>query len=169
LEFLHRDRTDPRPEFARTLWEAIRDAGTVCYYSSYEKSILKALAASGVPFADKSLKKLDTAGLDLEKVVKEHVYLPEFYGRTSIKKVYPALVPSAGYSDLQIQDGDMAAVEFRRMLSPATTPEEAGKIARALLDYCGRDTLAMVEVFEALSRLAASPSSPNPDSYEVSR
>lgn len=167
FEFLNRDGTDPRPEFARTLWEAVRDAGTVCYYSSYEKSILKALAAADVPFAAQALEKLETAGLDLEKVVKDTVYLPEFYGRTSIKKVYPALVPSAGYQDLAIQDGDMAAVEFRRMVSPATTPEEADKIARALLDYCGRDTLAMVEVFEALRRLSASPSSPNPDSYEV--
>jgi hypothetical protein len=161
MEFLHRSGTDPRPEFARTLWEAIRDAGTVLYYSSYEKSILKGLAGDDVPCAALALQVVEERGLDLEKVVRENVYLPEFLGRTSIKRVYPALVPGGGYRGLAIQDGETAAAEFRRMLSPATTSVESQRIASDLLTYCERDTLAMLEVFRALEKLAGTPSSPD--------
>ncbi len=160
-EFLHRDKSDPRPEFARSLWQALSGAGTVFYYSSYEKSILKGLAADDVPCAALALQAIEELGVDLEKVVKEHVYLSEFFGRTSIKKVYPALVPGGGYAGLAIQDGETAASEFRRMLSPATTELESQRIATELLQYCERDTLAMLEVFRALEHLAMTPSSPN--------
>jgi hypothetical protein len=161
-EFLHRDRSDPREAFSRSLYEAIKDAGTVCTYSSYEQSILKNLNSDGTPLASEALQVLMERGLDLEKVVRDRVYLPEFHGRTSIKKVYPALVPEATYRDLSIQDGDTAAAEFRRMVSPATTADQVERIATDLLAYCGRDTQAMVEVFQALQRLALSPSGPNP-------
>lgn len=160
MEYLHRTKTDPREEFVATLWEAIEGAGTVAYYSSYEKSILRALTKDGVPFAQLSLDLIERQGLDLEKVVREHVYLPEFMGRTSIKKVYPALVPGAGYRGLAIQDGETAAAEYRRMFSAATSVFNAQSIASDLLQYCERDTLAMVEVFRALQDLAKHPSRP---------
>jgi predicted RecB family nuclease len=159
-EFLHRGRDDPRPEFVRTLWEAVKDAGSICYYSSYEKSRLAELAHDGLPFASETLEAITERGIDLEKVVAEHVYLPEFLGKTSIKRVYPALVPTGGYQGLAISDGDTAAAEFRRMLSPATTPQQADLIAADLLRYCERDTQAMLDVFLAMMELSRSPSSP---------
>jgi predicted RecB family nuclease len=160
LEFLHREKSDPRGEFARTLIEALQGAGTVAFYSSYEKSILRGLAKDGTPFAQESLDLIEQKGLDLEKVVREHVYLPDFMGRTSIKKVYPALVQGEGYRGLAIQDGETAAAEYKRMFSSATTPYQAQAIASDLLQYCERDTLAMVEVFRALCEIAKHPSSP---------
>lgn len=147
---------DPREAFAQSLWEAVKDAASVVHYASYEKSILKSLVAAGIPLATDLLELFEESGVDLERIVRDHVYLAEFRGKTSIKRVYPALVPAGGYRDLTIQDGDHAAAEYKRILSPATTDEEKRRVGAELLAYCERDTLAMVEVFEALQRLANS-------------
>jgi hypothetical protein len=159
-EFLHADSTDPRPRFAESLMDALQGAGTILHYATYERTILKLLVSRGIPHASELLALLDAKGLDLERVVKDHVYLAEFYGKTSIKRVYPALVPDGGYKDLDIQGGDHAASEYVRMQSPATTETERRRIARSLLAYCERDTLAMVQVFDALVRLSGAPTSP---------
>jgi hypothetical protein len=70
------------------------------------------------------------------------------------------LVPSGGYRDLNVKDGDHAAAEYKRMISVATTATEKERIANDLLAYCERDTLAMLEVFQALRDLSRHPSSP---------
>lgn len=160
-EFLHPDPTDPRGAFAASLWEGLQGIETIVHYASYERTILARLAEAGVPFAAECLEAIKDRGVDLEKIVLAHVYLEEFRGRSSIKRVYPALVPGAGYGDLEVQDGDHAAVEYRRMFSSATTPEIKSQIVRSLLDYCERDTQAMVEVFQALKQLALTPSHPD--------
>ncbi len=159
-EFLHQEDGDPRGRFAESLWDAIQGAGTIVHYASYEKSILKRLAAQGLAFAQDLVDLFEARGVDLEKIVREHVYIPEFRGKTSIKRVYPALVPGAGYGDLQIQGGELAAAEFLRMNSRATTDIERRKIAQSLLAYCERDTQAMVDVYLALVELARTPSGP---------
>ena len=159
MEFLQTECGDPRGEFVRTLWEAVKDAGTVLHYSHFEKTRLKQLVEQGVPLAELALAQIEQRGVDLERIVIDHVYLEEFRGKSSIKAVYPALVPDSGYKDLEIQGGEQAAAEYRRMFSPATTESEARRIARDLLAYCERDTLAMLEVFKALRALAKTPSS----------
>jgi predicted RecB family nuclease len=153
-EFLHEQEGDPRTAFLETLWELINGAGTVLYYTAYEVSRLKDLAGSGFDLAELALAKIQKDGADLAKIVEQNVYLPEFRGSNSIKRVYPALVPSGGYGDLEIQDGELAAIEYKRMRSAATTPDEARRVAAQLRAYCERDTWAMVEVFDALKKLS---------------
>jgi hypothetical protein len=145
---------DPRRGFCERLWETLAGAETIVHYAAYEKTILKLLVAANVPHSRELAALFDKKGLDLERVVKEHVYLAEFMGKTSIKRVYPALVPHSGYGDLDIKDGDHAAAEYRRMTSAATTVETKRAIAQSLKLYCHRDTQAMVEVFRALIALS---------------
>ena len=153
-EFLYEQDGDPRTAFLESLWELINGAGTVLYYTAYEVSRLKDLAGSGFDLAELALAKIQKDGADLAKIVEQNVYLPGFRGSYSIKKVYPALVPSGGYGDLDIQDGELAALEYKRMRSAATTPLEARRVAAQLRAYCERDTWAMVEVFHALKKLS---------------
>jgi len=87
---------------------------------------------------------------DLHALVKKHVYYPEFHGSFSLKSVLPALVPSMGYDELAIQDGNLASIEYLRMLHPDTPGEEREKIKESLLEYCGNDTLGMVKIREEL-------------------
>jgi hypothetical protein len=83
-------------------------------------------------------------------VVKKHYYHPEFHGSFSLKAVLPAVVPSMAYENLEIQEGQMASLQYLRMIDPATTSEEKEKIKKDLLTYCAQDTMAMVRIREEL-------------------
>ena len=87
---------------------------------------------------------------DLHPVIKEHYYHPAFGGSYSIKAVLPAVVPAMGYDDLLIREGGQAASEYYRMIFVEEDWIEQSKIRDALLQYCARDTMAMLELRRAL-------------------
>src|SRR6185312_6373813 len=91
---------------------------------------------------------------DLLPVIKSHYYHPAFHGSYSIKSVLPAVVPSLGYGDLTIQEGGQAAAEYYRMVFLENDWVERDSIREALLRYCERDTLAMVELRRVLREKA---------------
>jgi hypothetical protein len=153
-EYLHSDAFDPRPEFCRTLWDAVKNAKTLVIYSAFETTQVRKMAEAGIPFAAELLAKLENDTVDLEKIVANHVCLEEFRFRTSIKTVLPALVPTMSYKGMAIADGTAAMTEFRRMIDPTTDPVRAAQIRTDLLAYCKQDTLAMVEIYRALRRMA---------------
>ena len=75
------------------------------------------------------------------------------HGSFSIKKVLPALFPDdpeLDYHNLTggVQNGGDAMTIYPKM--GKMTPEEREETRRALLDYCGLDTYAMVKVWEKL-------------------
>lgn len=153
LEFLAPAGGDPRAAFTETLLSAIQDAGTVLYYSPYEPATVEGLVQANIPLARAVQEHLVERGVDLLEIVQQHIYLPEFKGRYSIKKVLPALVPGFDYADLEIGDGELAALTYCRMLL-GEHPDPEGAF-EALRRYCQRDTEAMVRVFEAMRSLAA--------------
>lgn len=154
-EFLYRGAEDPRPAFATSLLECLEPAAMIAIYSSYEKSIVKALDHQGVPHADELQKILSERVVDFRRVVEDHVYLRQFHGSFSLKSVLPALSPEHNYDDLNIRDGEAAAAEYKRMIAATTPQEESERIARDLLAYCKRDTEAMVVLLNALRRLVS--------------
>ncbi|MGH2396646.1 MAG: hypothetical protein ACRDFW_06590, partial [bacterium] len=67
-----------------------------------------------------------------------------------------AVVPSLDYGDLAIQEGGVAAQQYYRMVFQETDWVEKMRIRDALLTYCARDTLAMLELRKALLTKALS-------------
>jgi hypothetical protein len=65
-------------------------------------------------------------------------------------------VPELTYDDLVIVDGMVASVEIARLLFVAQkiAPEERDRVRKDLLNYCERDTWAMVKVLEKLRELS---------------
>jgi hypothetical protein len=59
-----------------------------------------------------------------------------------------------GYDDLAIKEGGHAASQYYRMVFVETDWVERANIQEALLAYCKRDTLAMVELRRALKEKA---------------
>ncbi|MFH1560802.1 MAG: DUF2779 domain-containing protein [Chloroflexota bacterium] len=151
--FLHDGSGDPRETFSRSLLDAIGPEGTILVYSSYEQTIIKQLASDFPQYKERLLALPDRL-LDLLALVRAHCYHPDFHGSYSIKAVLPALVPDMSYSDLEIQDGSIASIYFTRMIAQETQAHEREKIRNALLDYCERDTLAMVRVLAALQSMS---------------
>ncbi len=153
-EYLCADQRDPREELARTLLGSVGQKGSICVYSGYERRILTELADAFPKFRPE-LKQVIERLWDLLPVIRAHYYHPGFNGSYSMKAVLPALVPALHYGDLKIQEGAMASLQYYRMIFEVTEAAEKGCIRRALLEYCKRDTLAMVELRKVLDAKAA--------------
>lgn len=80
---------------------------------------------------------------------KKYYYTKEMQGRSSIKKVLPALVPELSYSDLDIQEGGTASATFLAM-HKGEYEGDYDITRQQLLDYCKLDTYAMVKILEKL-------------------
>lgn len=154
-EFLHAEGTDPRKPLAEALLDSLGSKGSICVYSPYEKSVIEQLAEV-LPEWRVALRALVKRLWDLHPIVRDHYYHPDFDGSYSLKEVLPALVPSLGYSDLGIQEGGHAAREYYRMVFVESDWIERARIQEALLAYCKRDTLALVELRRMLGEKAKS-------------
>ena len=154
LGWLAEGPQDARPELARVMVEATQSADRIVTYSGFEKTRVRALQKA-VPELEAELIDLEAKLIDLLPVVKNFVYHPDFEGSFSIKYVLQPLVPELSYNDLVIVDGLVASVEIARLLFIAgrIPPEERDRIRQDLLDYCERDTWAMVKLLEALRGL----------------
>ena len=97
-------------------------------------------------------------------MIRTSVYHPDFLGSFSIKYVLNPLVPELTYDDLVIVDGLTASVEIARLLFVAHKIDrgERDRIRRDLLEYCERDTWAMVRLLARLRELAREPDGAEP-------
>jgi len=154
-EYLAAGPKDCRPELARAMVDATKHAEKVATYSAFEKTRIRGLQEA-VPELRAELEALEGKLLDLLPVVRENVYHPDFLGSFSLKYVLHPLVPELTYDDLVIVDGLVASVEIARLLFVAgkIPPKEHGRVRQDLLNYCERDTWAMVKVLEKLRELA---------------
>jgi len=75
---------------------------------------------------------------------------PKFAGSYSIKNVLPALVPGMTYEGMEVADGTDAGLAWESLVRGGLGQVERNRIRRALLEYCGQDTLAMVKLVEKL-------------------
>jgi hypothetical protein len=157
-EYLAEGPKDCRPELAQSMVDATKRAEKVVTYSHFEKTKIQGLQKA-VPHLHAELEELEGKLVDLLPVVRENVYHPEFLGSFSLKYVLSPLVPELTYSDLVIVDGLVASVEIARLLFVAgkIPKEEHARVRQDLLNYCERDTWAMVKVLEKLRELASTP------------
>ena len=148
-EFLADGDGDPRERFVISLLESVPPAGSLIAYSSYEVTRLRALAGLFPKYEGPLLRLCDRV-VDLMRIVRTEYYHPEFRGSFSIKSVLPALVPELAYDDLEISEGNAAAASYERLIAGDVPESEVAFVREALLEYCKRDTEAMVRVYESL-------------------
>ena len=156
FEFLAKDTNDPRREFITSLCPVLGESGSIVVYSAFESQRLSELAAWLPEFAER-IKKIQRRLWDMLPVVRNHVYHPKFAGSYSIKNVLPALAPGMTYEGMEVADGTDAGLAWESILRGNLDQTEREKVQKALLDYCGQDTLALIEVLESL-RLAGTRS-----------
>ena len=58
----------------------------------------------------------------------------------------PTIAPDLDYADLQIGNGSDAQLGYLCAISPGTSATEQLRLRQQLLDYCERDTLAMLRL-----------------------
>jgi hypothetical protein len=155
LEFLATDTGDPRAAFISALCDALGDRGSiVVYHQQFEFQRLSELASWLPEFAGR-VEKIQRRLWDLLPIVRNQVYHPAFAGSYSLKSVLPALVPEMTYQGMEVADGQDAGLEWERLIRGGLDQAESERIRKALLDYCGQDTLALARLFQCLTKIIA--------------
>jgi predicted RecB family nuclease len=154
FEFLATDRSDPRGAFISSLCNALGDRGSiVVYHQQFESQRLSDLA-SWLPEFSGRITEIQQRLWDLLPVVRDHVYHPAFGGSFSLKSVLPALVPDLSYSGMEVGDGQAAGIAWESLVRGGLDRDDHARIRKALLDYCGLDTLGMVGLVEKFHRVS---------------
>jgi predicted RecB family nuclease len=152
-EYLCEEDKDPRKEFTQSLLSALGRKGSIVTYTNYEAGIIKRLGME-LPEYRNQLHTLLGRIKDLHRTIGKKYYHPAFHGSFSLKSVLPAILPAMGYEKLEIQEGQLAALRYLKMIDPSILRDEKEKIKIDLLTYCGHDTLAMLRIREELLRLS---------------
>jgi hypothetical protein len=150
-EFIHREKTDPRPLLTERLLSVLAGPGTVVAYSPFEVTRLKELAEA-LPDNAAAIADVQDRLFDLAKVIGRYVQHPDFHGSASLKRVLPALVEDLSYEGLAVSNGEVAMLRYGEAVWGDLPEVERAAIFEDLLRYCAVDTLGMVRVFQELER-----------------
>ena len=155
-EYLAEGPKDARPPLVEAMIKATAQADRVVMYTAFEKTRIREMQQAVPQLADE-LAALQAKLVDLHPVMRNCVYHPGFNGSYSLKEILTPLVPELTYSDLVIVDGRVASVEIARLLFVAgrIPRHEHDRVRKDLLNYCERDTWAMVKLLEKLEELTS--------------
>jgi len=154
VEYLATDKSDPRPAFISALCDALGDRGSVVvYHQQFESQRLSDLA-SWLPQFSGRIKKIQQRLWDLLPIIRDHIYHPAFGGSFSLKSVLPALVPEMTYEGMEVAEGRAAGLAWESLVSGTVDGIDRDRIRKALLDYCGQDTLGMIKLVETLQHFS---------------
>jgi len=159
-EFLAEENGDPRRMMAEKLVNDIpKGVCVIAYNISFEKGRLEELAEL-YPDLKEHLLNIAENLIDLEIPFKKRWYYKrEMKGKSSIKKVLPALFPNdpnLNYANLPgVQNGQQAKEMFLKLRD--MSDEERLEQRSYMLQYCALDTFAMVKVWEALLQVVDDP------------
>jgi hypothetical protein len=148
-EFLATDRSDPRRELITSLCGALGESSSIVVYAAFEQQRLADLAA-WLPEFEGRIKKIQQRLSDLLPVVRNHVYHSAFAGSFSLKAVLPALVPEMNYDGMAVANGQDAGIAWESLIRGGFDNDQRERVRRALLEYCGQDTFALVRLLERL-------------------
>ena len=152
-EYICNHREDSRRELAENLIKDLENEGSIISYSSFEKTTINNLANLYPDLSDR-LSALTERLIDLEAILRQHYYNPEFHGSTSIKATLPVLVPEMSYEGLMIKEGSSASAAFAYLALGKYEAEREKEVLSNLSTYCGQDTMAMVKLHESLYVIA---------------
>jgi len=152
--FLSPHNRDASEDMAERLLQDAGQDGSIIVYSPREARVIRWLA-DRIPGLASHLRALLPRVVEIESIIRRDVYHPGFRGKLSLQAVLPALAPGFSYIDLEIEESTTEAATFAYLARGGYYSEERAPLARRdLAAYCARNTLALVEVHEALDKLA---------------
>ncbi len=154
-EFLADGTHDPRRECAESLITAVGSAGPIyAYHVQFERSRLRELATQ-IPDLTDALTGIADRLVCLEKMTLASYYHPDMHGSWSLKRVLPTVAPHLDYANLAVRDGTLAQEAFLEIMDPQTEADRRSVLRSQLLEYCGRDTEALVQLARFLESAGA--------------
>ena len=154
-EFLHRERSDPRPAFAAALVDLCGQEGSVIAYNkSFEVTCNTKLGEHLPEYADR-LEAINERMIDLLVPFRSRwLYHPSQLSSASIKAVLPAF-SGKSYSELDISGGGDASQLYLDFLMKKLPEGQHDSLWQNLSEYCKLDTLAMKILLDVLQEKAA--------------
>lgn len=151
FEYLHKDNSNPIDDLSKTLKSQIGDKGSVITWNmSFEKGC-NDLIGSMLPKYEEFYNNLNERIVDLMIPFSNGYYADKrFKGSASIKNVLPVLVPELSYKTLGIQEGTAAQRLWMDAVLYGKMDDTKEQILGDLIEYCGLDTFAMVEIYHKL-------------------
>lgn len=151
-DYLHTGADDPRRPLTESLLNHIGETGhLIAYNIPFERGVLRHLAEQFPEHAQRLTDMADRLW-DQLTIFRKHYRHYGFGKSNSLKSVLPVVVPALSYKLLDVQDGVQAQVVWEEMIGVGETAVKT-QLADQLRDYCHLDTLAMVEIHDALSNL----------------
>ena len=155
MGYLQSDNTNPAEPLSKALIDQIGKKGSVIAWNmSFEKKCNTILGVMAPEFKE-FYEDMNARMADLMIPFSKGYYIDaNFGGSASIKNVLPVLVPKLSYKELGIQEGGSAQ---RSWMDAVLYEKRSDKeqVLKDLDEYCKLDTLAMVEIFNFLTRLVA--------------
>jgi hypothetical protein len=150
-EHLHTDETDPRTQLIPKLIEACKGEGSVvAYYGQFEAGRIQEME-DFAPEYKEQLEQIRKRIVDPLPIFREYVYDKEFADSYSIKKVGPAILgKNFNYENMLVGEGGAAQRAFEDFISNKTALSRKNELKAALIEYCKKDTLVMVELVKWL-------------------
>lgn len=148
--FLDPSGDAPMRKVAQSLVDNLGNSGHIFTYTSFEKKRMIDLMRL-VPDLAPKLKPIIDRLVDLNPIVKDHYYHPNMKGSWSLKSVTACIAPDIGHAKLsEVTDGIAAQRAYSEIISPGTDNVRRKDLGNKLLEYCKRDTLAMVSIVRLL-------------------
>ena len=144
--FLDLSGESPMLKFVEHLLTVIGVSGPVLVWNiAFEATRLRELARM-FPQHAQALHSIVKRMVDLLPIYRAHYYHRDMRGSWSIKAVLPTIAPELAYDNLTVSGGDEVQTVYRQAISVETSDNERAVLRQNLLDYCERDTLAMVRL-----------------------
>jgi len=152
VSFLADGTNDPRPEFMAKLKEVMgTKSSVIAYNAGFEMRILKQ-CAEVLPEYESWVESIEERIIDLLQPFRAFAYYhPKQDGSCSLKQVLPVLTGKS-YDDMEIGDGGTASAEYCRVTFTEDNQDKA-KVRKLLEEYCGLDTMGMVDIVTQLYNL----------------
>lgn len=153
-EYLHRENSDPSRPLTKQLIKDIGTIGSVIVWNmSFEKNCNITLSKINPEFTE-AINNINERIVDLMLPFQKKWYDDSrFNGSASIKQVLPVLCPELSYKELGIQEGGLAQRQWMGAVLDNKHTDQKEIIFSDLIEYCTLDTLAMVEIYNNLSKL----------------
>jgi hypothetical protein len=156
-DFLHPGRDDPSESFFQSLQQHIAPFGSIVVWNKGFESHVNDCIARRLPATKDYFVEFNDRLYDLMDIFSKQYFVhKDLFGKTSIKKVLPVLVPELSYSPLQIQDGAAASLVWSKLISSALSKEESDQLYKHLREYCALDSYGMFAIWRALLAAAES-------------
>lgn len=155
MEFLTQRFENPVPNLLMQLKRDLGPEGSVVVWNeSFEKGCNEEMARMEPGFAD-FLESVNDRIFDLMVIFKfkNQLYVrSKFEKSASLKKVLPVMCPELSYESLTIQEGGEASSYWPILTDSKTSEDAKNKLAKDMLEYCKRDTEAMVCILGRLRK-----------------